>query len=135
MDINITRFFNEAAPNDYQKSIAEAGPTAGPDSWNASLGDVAEFGGPMLSTPEQLQAMRDHVRGFGAWDDEDLAAWGCDELNALFIQIVAGDMKDYCTDVSAWDWDEYESGCEAGIYSGRIGRGVEPGTVFYCLES
>lgn len=132
MDINITGFFYGAAPRDYSKSQMEAGPTAGPDGWNAAVEDASDYG-PMLSTPDQLEAMREHVRGFGAWDDEEIDTYSHQMLNALLIQCIASDMRDYCDDVEQWDWSEYEAGCEAGTYSGNIARGVEPGTVYYYI--
>ena len=130
MDINITKFFNEAAPMDYSASVAEIGANAGPDTWRAANEDASDYN--LLDTPEKLQALRDHVRGFGAWSDEEIAAWSDTECNALFIQMISGDMRDFCGDV--WNWDEYETGCEEGLYSGNLGRGIVAGEVFYSLE-
>lgn len=36
MEINITTFFNNAAPMDYSASIAEIGDDAGPSTWRAA---------------------------------------------------------------------------------------------------
>lgn len=100
MNINITRFFFNECPRDYSASVAEIGANAGADTWRAAL----ECEPAMLATEEQLQALRDHVRGFGAWEDID--AWTAQELNALFVQLVSGDMRE--DDVSPGvDWEAY----------------------------
>ena len=41
MQINITRFFNEACPRDYSASAAEIGENAGADTWRAACDDSA----------------------------------------------------------------------------------------------
>mgnify|MGYP001194031171 CR=1 FL=1 len=91
MEINITRFYNEAAPMDYSASIAEIGQDAGPSTWRAALDDAPDYN--MLDTDDKRDAFRTHVKAFGAWSDEEIAAWDTTQLNALFIQFVAGDMR------------------------------------------
>lgn len=48
-----------------------------------------------LLSDDQLPAFRDYVREFGAWDDDEVDAWDDVECNALFIQLVAGDAREY----------------------------------------
>lgn len=91
MDINITRFYNEAAPMDYSASIAEIGQDAGPSTWRAACDDAPDYN--MLDTDDKRDEFRTHVKGFGAWSDEEIAAWDTTQLNALFIQFVSGDMR------------------------------------------
>lgn len=91
MEINITRFYNEAAPMDYSASVAEIGQDAGPSTWRAACEDAPDYN--MLDTDEKRDAFRTFVKGFGAWTDEEIAAWSDIELNALFIQLVSGDMR------------------------------------------
>lgn len=91
MEINITRFYNEAAPMDYSASVAEIGRNAGNDTWQAAVEDSPDYN--MLDTDDKRDAFRQHVRSFGAWSDEEIAAWTDIELNALFIQLVSGDMR------------------------------------------
>lgn len=90
-DINITRFYNEAAPMDYSASVAEIGWNAGADTWRAACDDSADY--MMLDDDDKRDAFRQHVRSFGAWDADEIAAWTDIELNALFIQLVSGDMR------------------------------------------
>lgn len=128
-EINITQFFNTAAPRDYSASVAEIGNNAGPDTWRAACDDAADYG-PMLATPEQLQALRDHVRGFGAWSDEEIAAWSDTECNALFIQLVSGDIRE--SPLAENDWVQYQEWAERGVCSSNIFRN-DDGQIYYTL--
>ena len=96
MEINIARFYNEAAPMDYSASVAEIGQDAGPSTWRAACEDAPDYN--MLDTDEKRDAFRQYVKGFGAWSDEEIGAWTDVELNALFIQFVSGDMREGNTD-------------------------------------
>ncbi len=131
MEINITKFFNEAAPMDYFASVAEIGVNAGRDTWNAAKDDAGFF--KMLDTREKLQAFIDHVRGFGAWSDEEMKAWTVRDANAIFIQLVSGDMREagLHAGMADDDWQEYER--DENI-SYTIYRGID-GEIYYCLGS
>lgn len=134
MEIDITSFFENADPFEFSHSRAEGGPDAGPNTWNAAKREGAES--PLLTTPEQIEALRDHVRGFGAWSDEEIAAWDDAECNALFIQMVSGDIREGGldqpgTDTDSPEWDEYEKGAEEGLFAGRISRSA--GRIYYYL--
>jgi len=69
----------------------EGGQDAGPNTWRASLEAASET--PLLDTPEKLQAMRDFARESGGWDAGEIAAWTDQEVNALFLQWIAGDCR------------------------------------------
>lgn len=135
MELNITRFFNEACPRDYSASVAEIGNNAGAQTWQAACDDVNDWN--FLDTDEKRDAFRDHVRGFGAWTDEEIAAWNNDELNALLIQMISGDMREVPGMDSAenWDWKEYQRMAEAGTISGRLFGGPlsTDGQVYYYI--
>ena len=73
-------------------SAAEGGQNAGRDTWNAAKEQAAET--PLLDTPEKLQAMREFARASGGWDAEETAAWSEQEVNALFLQWIAGDCRE-----------------------------------------
>ena len=118
MEINITKFFNNAAPMDYSASIAEIGDDAGPATWRAANEDSEDYF--MLDTDEKRDAFRNHVKGFGAWSDDEIAVWSDIELNALFIQMVSGDMREGGLDERPVDWEAYKEQCEQGNCSGNI---------------
>ena len=72
-------------------SAYEGGENAGRNTWQASLSQAEET--PLLDTPEKLQAMRDFARESGGWDAKERAAWSPQEINALFLQWIAGDVR------------------------------------------
>jgi len=123
-EIDITDFFNNAAPMDYSASVAEIGNNAGADTWQAAVDDSGDY--PLLDNDEKRDAFRKYVCGFGAWNDEEIAAWSNAELNALLIQFISGDMREagLHADMSVDEWQEYEKECERGQCSGRIYGGL-----------
>lgn len=120
MEIDITSFVMGAGPSEYFGSIAERGPNAAKETWGNALGR-ALVPPPMLADGEALQAFRDHMRGFGAWDDDEISAWSDQECNALFIQIVSGDMREMGLGACAadeFDWEAYRTENDGG--NGRL---------------
>ena len=130
-EINITKLATEADVFDFSASRAERGANAGPETWANAKQEAAER--PILSGDE-LADFRDHVRGFGAWDDEEINAWDATECNALFIQMAAGDMREaesLCPGdgPGGVDWEAYKALSQEGTVSGRIFASGED--VFY----
>ncbi len=85
----------------------------------------------------QLAAsLREYAAGFGAWDDDEIAAWDAGECNALFVQLVSGDMREAGMDegdLEDFDWEEYEHHANVGQISGNIYRG-DDGQIYYSLS-
>lgn len=133
MEIDITSFFETADPFEYSASRAERGQNAGPETWANAKQHGADA--PLLTTEKQLNALRSYVKDFGAWGAEEIAAWGATECNALFIQLVSGDMRDGNLDNEPddADWRKYEKRAEDGNCSGNIYRS-EDGRIFYSLS-
>lgn len=136
MEINITRFFHDADPSEYSASIAETGlKDIGKRTWNAAKETGAET--PLLTTPEEIAALRLYVKDFGAWSEEEIAAWDDAECNALFIQLVSGDMRDADLgkgeELTADDWAAYEERAHKGQCAGNIFR-ADNGEIYYSLS-
>lgn len=131
MELNITRFFNEAAPRDYSASVAELGASAGADTWRAAFDDSADY--PMLDTAEKREAFRAFVRSSGGWSDEEIRIWDDAELNALLIQWIAGDMRecDIGPETTPEQWAEYEARATEGQCPSRIFRADDSAVYFY----
>lgn len=131
MEIDITHFFKEADAFDFSASIAERGVNAGKETW-ANAKEEGE-NSPLLTTSDQIDALRSYVKDFGAWSPEEIAAWSDVECNALFIQLVSGDMREAGLDSEPDDdtWSEYERRAEQGNCSGNIYRIGDK--VFYSL--
>lgn len=92
MELNITRFFNEACPMDYSASVAEIGQNAGKATWQAACEDSSDY--MILDSQEKREAFRAYVKGFGAWEETEIQAWNDIELNALLLQFIAGDIRE-----------------------------------------
>lgn len=132
--INISRFFHNAEPCEFSASAAELGQDAGKITWNNAKREAAEA--PLLTTPEQLDALRAWAKATGAWDEDERNAWDDDECNALFIQLVSGDMREAGFDdyePSEEAWEEYYARAERGEISGNMYRG-DDGEIYYILE-
>lgn len=129
-EINITEFFTESTAIDYNASRAEIGQDAGPATWRAACAGASKYA---LITDDNRDAFKTHIRGFGAWDDAEIAAMSHTELNALFIQVVAGDIREAGLDQSAPDWAEYQADSEAGRVSGSIYRD-DSGQIYYSID-
>jgi len=137
MEINITSLLEEDLFQ-FSHSRMEGGENAGRNTWNAAK--EAGTDSPILTTPEQLQALRDYVKGFGAWDAEEIAGWDDAECNALFLQLVSGDVRE-----AGWDsledaeWDDEGSLIdsltgERSESCGHLYRGDDGATYYYLGE-
>jgi hypothetical protein len=112
-------------------SVAEGGENAGQNTWNASK-KKALNSSPLLNTPERLQAMRDFARESGGWDREEIAAWSDNELNALFLQWVSGDVREIGADsLGQINWEEAEELQREGQAPSNIFKGDDEKIYFY----
>jgi hypothetical protein len=134
MEIIITRFFNEAETFEFSASRAERGENAGPETWRNAMTEAASK--PLLVTEEELQALRDHVQGMGF--GHEVQTYDAVQCNALFIQLISGDMREVeglATDDSGdIDWTAYEALSQEGTISGLMFKGTD-GEIYYQLES
>ncbi len=131
MEINITKFWNEAAPRDYSASRAEFGDDAGAITWRHACEDAPDFN--FLDTPDKLSAFQDYLRDMGFSEADD--AHTDTELNALFLQCVSGDIREVPDmDIATWNWDAYLALAENGTVSSRLFR-ADNGDVFYYIGS
>jgi hypothetical protein len=132
MELDCTWLLDEDC-GQFSGSIAELGQDAGRYTWNNSMAE-AESAWPDM-TPEQLQKAKDYFGEFGAWEEEEIAAWTPQEVKALLVQLIAGDIReveDCCWDNenNCIDWEEYNLQTENGQLSGRLYLG-ENGRLYY----
>lgn len=130
MEIDITSFVNECDAFQFSASAAELGQDAGKITWSNAVEEGTNS--PLLTTPEQIEALRDYMRNMGAWDDDEIAAWDDAECNALFIQYISGNLREIeglCTDDDTGEinWAkveelESEGDISGGIYPASDGR-------------
>lgn len=132
MEIDVTRLVTEADAFEFSASIAERGVNAGKETWANSLEEAKAR--PLLSD-DQLDEARDWARDFGAWDDEQIDAWSADEVNALVVQYVAGNLREIealCMgDDGEIDWAKAEAMSSEGRISGNIWPGGDGRFWFY----
>ena len=140
MNIDITSLLEMDCFN-LSHSAAEGGQDAGRNTWNASKAAAAEMQPPLLDTDEKLEAMRDFAKSSGGWTREEIAAWSADEINALFLQWIAGDVRE-CPAVEGGraesldeiDWQEYEEQASAGQISSNLSKD-DDGKIWFYLGS
>lgn len=93
MELNITSLMNRKHEmHYYSASQAEYGSDAGRITWENAK-DAAEEQ-PLVTTDEQIAEVKDYFREFGAWEDDEIDAWGVNEVNALLLQLIAGDIRE-----------------------------------------
>lgn len=134
MEINITHLFADDSafvPFDLSNNRATLGDDAGRLTWEASRECAQEI--VLLDTDEKKEEFRDYVKGFGAWSEEEIAAWNDNELNALLLQMIAGDVREAFDDAefTQWDWADYEKRAERGTISSNLSRGDDGQVYFY----
>ena len=93
MELDIT-FLIEKDPNiliNYSASIAEIAENAGSITWENSL----KLNHAFVSQSGDIDNAKRYFEGFGAWCAEEIAAWTNQELNAVILQLVVGDLREY----------------------------------------
>lgn len=128
MELDITDFFENSTASDYAASAAELGPDAGRITWRNAAKDSPRF--MLLDTDDKADAAREFFAGFGAWDHGELAAMPCEELNALLLQFIAGDIREFM-ELTDGDWKEYERLCSEGTCQGRMYEGTDGRAYYY----
>lgn len=125
MEINITQLLEEGMFQ-YSHSRAEGGQNAGENTWSAAMNGPR----PLLETPEQFQAARDYFRSTGGWDAEECEAFTENEVRALLLQFIAGDVREAGFDsIDDIDWEAYEA--DENICH-RLFKGTD-GQIYYCV--
>lgn len=119
MEINITRFVLSECLRDYSDSVAELGNGAGADTWRAACDNAPDYS-DWLDTDDKRESFRDFVRGYGAWSDNEINAWSNDELTALLIQFISGDIRESWGGELANTWPEYYELVEQCVVSGSL---------------
>lgn len=130
MEIEITPLADMDAPT-LSASRAEIGDNAGRITWQAAQDQAEET--PLLDTPEKLDAMRDFARESGGWTREETAEWTPQEVNALFLQWIAGDCRQLgANSLEEIDWEEAEEAQHEGNAPGNIHR-ADDGRIYFYL--
>jgi len=125
MELDITDFATTKCAADYHASVAEIGEGAGKRTWQAAV-ECRH----MFVTRENRQEFVNHFKGYGAWSEGEINDWPDTELNALVIQEISGQIREFSDNpVASWDWDDYQRQCEAGQIQGLL---FKAGDEIYC---
>ena len=123
MEINVNRLITDLDPAELSGSVMERGANAGPETWANSV--AAATAAPVLADDSERSEARAFFRDFGAWDDDEIAAWSHEELDALVLQYAAGDLREAQgvapgDGIGGIDWAEAEELAEAGTLAGNL---------------
>ncbi len=134
MEIDVTHFVETADAYEFSASRAELGNDASKITWNNAKREAAES--PLL--PEDaIEEFNRWVRGFGAWEQEEIEAWDATERNALLIQFISGDLREleslcYSDDGEyGIDWQKAETLQSEGTIGSNIFKGDDGRVYFY----
>jgi len=122
MEIDVSRLINGVDPYDISGSQAERGANAARELWGNAVAAVKE---PPLLTDDERAKARKWAREFGAWDDDEIAAWTSEEVDALVLQYAAGDLRELQSlcpgdGLGDIDWTEAEELSHAGTVGGNL---------------
>jgi hypothetical protein len=147
MEINITHLMNDEsfAPFEFSASVAERGGNAGRETWanaveyaaDAPLLTLELCSGYKIETLDDVhRTARDYLAEFGAWDADEIAGWTVDELNAIVLQLICGDIRERAAFADDPDeLAEYEESNGGHIYQGDTEDDPGFGLWFYYLGS
>ena len=119
MEINITHLVEAGNMMDYSASVAESNKAnIGEITWQNAMNDA--MNDPvLLQTAEQIQEAKVYFKGFGAWESDEILNWTDQEVNALLLQFIAGDIREAGDDLTE-DYEAYQKRAEEGQISGNI---------------
>lgn len=124
MEIDITHMIDDSdRMHMLSGSVCELGNNAGEITWNNSKDYAAK--NILLKTPKEIEQAKKWFREFGAWEQSEITAWDDNEVNALLVQYIAGDIREM---ISFETYEDYQAESEAGTASGRI---FKSGNKFY----
>lgn len=132
MEIDITEFFNNADPSYYSASAFELGQDAGRITWQNAKDSTKEY--TFLDNQDKLDCFRDWIKSCG-FSEAEAETVNDEELNALFIQWISGDIRELEDTANAiWDsvefWEEIQQLQEQGTIAGNIFKGIDSKVYF-----
>jgi hypothetical protein len=127
MEIDVTHMVEDSdSMIELSGSRMEHGADAAQVTWNNAL-DYG-MGQPLLKTEEERDAARAHFREYGAWSEEEIAAWDEAALQGIMCQDVAAAIRELEV---LDDFSNYEKLVEEGVLSGRLFKGDDGKWYFY----
>jgi len=141
MEINITKLFKNCNTTDFSDSVANSGDSEiGRTTWNRAL--FTRKYKPLFDA-KNLQIVKDYITGFGGWTDGEIDKWDYNTVQALLLQMIAGDIAEFDWIMGEYfddwdrktckpDWDIWEKAGKDGVVSGNLFEGMD-GEIYYSL--
>ena len=130
MEINVSAIIDDTRnnPTRFSASIAETGlENIGQITWNNAKEQKS-----FALTKDQIEPVKNYIREFGAWDDDEIDSWDAEETTALFVQFVSGDYRNLENefeqlgyDIDDFDDDQFQEVTEnfgGSLYKGDNGQ-------------
>jgi len=132
MEIKITSLLVEGLDAwNISNSVANLGKRAAQITWNNAR-KRAKQAPQLLQQPNELEAFRNHMEEMGFGYDEDLDSFTHLDWNALFLQLIAGDLRDAGYDsLEDVDWEDDHPDGDLG---GRMFKGTDGELYYYIGE-
>ena len=130
MELDITCMLDERL-KDYSDSIANSGlRNIAKVTWNNALKSDISF-----VTNESIKEVREYLSTFGAWSLQELNEFTLNEVNALVIQLVSGDLQEYleAKQGSKQEFEEWEERFGGRVYECDVEDYELYGNLFYYL--
>jgi hypothetical protein len=98
MELDISILFDDTSFDPYyiSNSVFNLGDNAAMITWNNAKDAALEFN--LLDNEEKKESFREYIKGFGAWSYSEVLAFSDIDLNALLLQLIAGDIQDLPVD-------------------------------------
>ena len=97
MEIDVTEYVEEHDCTRYSNSIANSGlQNIGEITWRNAMEETKEH---CLVAESEQDTLRDWIRQWGAWDDEEIAKMSNQETNALLLQFIASEIQEMAQSV------------------------------------
>lgn len=113
MNIKITHLLDHNL-TDYSASAMELGDRAGSITWNNALNSGLCF----FTNEIERNDLCDYIETFGAWSIAEIWSWADKELNALVLQLIAGDLREYLSAKEKPDFARWQENHGGRIYAG-----------------
>jgi hypothetical protein len=88
-EIDVSCLIKDVDPFELSASRAEKGKNAGSETW-ANAKQAAIDYGPELDVP----TVKNWFANFGAWDEDEIASWNKQKVDALVLQYAAGNLRE-----------------------------------------
>ena len=105
LELNVTELINRFAddgdldPMDLSGSCMEHGQNAGQITWENCSELASENTELNQRIIKHAQEVRDHFRGYGAWDENEINGWTDQELIALTLQETTANYREYLDEI------------------------------------